>query len=308
MARIGILLMAYGTPRSLEEVEAYYTHIRGGRRPSPEQVAALQERYRRIGGRSPLLEITQAQARALAARLEAMAFGHTFRVRIGMRHSPPFIEEAVADLLAEGISQLVAIPLAPHYSRMSVGAYHAAVRRALSDRGADIALLEIHRWGSHPLFLMAVAIRLREALEGLPPEATHVLFTAHSLPARLRAEGDPYEAELLDSAGRVARLLGLERWTFAYQSASATGEPWLGPDLLEVLTDLAREGQVRHVVVCPIGFIADHLEVLYDLDVEAREHAERLGLTFRRSRSLNDDPLLIETLAALVCEAIGGSA
>lgn len=306
MARIGVLLMAYGTPASLEDVEAYYTHIRGGRPPSPEQVEALRERYRRIGGRSPLLEITLRQAEALAARLARLALGHAFRVRVGMRHAPPFIEEAVVALLAEGIDRLIAFPMAPHFSRMSVGAYHAAVRRALAERGVALPVVEIRGWGAHPWFVMAVAERLREALADLPPEATEVIFTAHSLPARLRAEGDPYEIELWDSARRVARLIGWERWRFAYQSASATGEPWLGPDLLEVLEEIAREGKARHVVVCPIGFVADHLEILYDLDVEAREAADRWGLAFRRTRSLNDDPLLIEGLAALVSEAVVG--
>ncbi|WP_376791045.1 ferrochelatase [Thermoflexus sp.] len=304
MARIGVLLMAYGTPRSLEDVEAYYTHIRGGRPPSPERVAELQERYRRIGGRSPLFEITLRQAQALEARLARLALGHSFRIRVGMKHSPPFIDEAVAGLLEEGIERLVAIALAPHYSRMSVGAYHAAVREALARRSAALPVAEIRGWGSHPLFVIAVAERLKEALEDLPRQETMVIFTAHSLPARLREEGDPYETELLDSARRVARVLGLDHWRFAYQSASATGEPWLGPDLLEVLEAIARQGEARHVVVCPIGFLADHLEILYDLDVEAREAAEGWGLSFRRTRSLNDDPLLIETLMALVSEAL----
>ncbi len=307
MARIGVLLMAYGTPRSLEEVEAYYTHIRGGRPPTPEQLAALQARYRRIGGRSPLLEITLRQAEALGARLGRLALGHSFHVRAGMKHAPPFIEEAVTELLEEGVKRLVAIALAPHFSRMSVGAYHAAVRRALAARSATIPVVEVGGWGAHPLFVMAVAERLKEALADWSLSETAVIFTAHSLPARLREEGDPYEAELLDSARRVARVLGLERWRFAYQSASATGEPWLGPDLLEVMEAIARAKEARHVVVCPIGFLADHLEVLYDLDVEAREAAEALGLSFRRTRSLNDDPLLIEALAALVIEALTDS-
>jgi ferrochelatase len=304
MARIGVLLMAYGTPSSLEEVEAYYTHIRGGRPPSPGQVEELRARYQRIGGRSPFLEITLRQAEALAARLARIALGHSFHVRVGMRHAPPFIEEAVSGLVREGIDRLIALALAPHFSRMSVGAYHAAMRRALAAHAAVLPVVEIGGWGDHPLFLMAVAERLREALADLPADATEVIFTAHSLPARLRAEGDPYEVELLDSARRVARMVGWTRWRFAYQSASATGEPWLGPDLLEVLEDIARKGEARHVVVCPIGFVADHLEILYDLDVEAREAAARWGLDFRRTRSLNDDPLLIEALAALVCEAV----
>jgi len=304
MARIGVLLMAYGTPRSLEEVEAYYTHIRGGRPPSPEQVEALRERYCRIGGRSPLLEITMREAQALEARLARLSLGHSFCVRVGMRHAPPFIEEAVAGLLAEGVERLIALAMAPHFSRMSVGAYHAAVRRALVAHGAAIPVVEIGGWGAHPLFVMAMAERLKEALEDLPEGETIVIFTAHSLPARLREEGDPYEVELLDSARRVARMLGWKRWRFAYQSISATGEPWLGPDLREVLEGIAKGREARHVVICPIGFVADHLEILYDLDVEAREAAQGWGLTFRRTRSLNDDPLLIECLAALVTEAV----
>jgi ferrochelatase len=183
-------------------------------------------------------------------------------------------------------------------------AYHAAMCRALAARAAALPVVEIGGWGDHPLFLMAVAERLREALADLPPEATEVIFTAHSLPARLREEGDPYEEKLLGSARRAARPAGVERWRFAYQSASATGEPWLGPDLLEVLEDIACKGEAQCVVVCPIGFVADHLEIFYDLDVEAREAATQRGLDFRRTCSLNDDPLLIEALAALVCAAI----
>lgn len=304
MARIGVLLMAYGTPRSLEDVETYYTHIRGGRPPSTAQVAELQERYRRVGGRSPLLEITLSQARALEARLARLALGHSFHVRAGMKHAPPFIEEAVVELLEEGVDRLIAIALAPHFSRMSVGAYHTALRQALVARGASLPVAAIRSWGAHPLFITTVAERLREALVDLPPEETQVIFTAHSLPARLREEGDPYEIELLDSARRVARVLGWKRWRFAYQSASATGEPWLGPDLLEVLEAIARGKEARFVVICPIGFVADHLEILYDLDIEAQEAAQAWGLSFRRTRSLNEDPMLIETLMALVIEAL----
>lgn len=277
-----LLCMAYGAPRDDSQVETYFTHIRGGRPPSPAALQDLRERYRAIGG-SPLERITNRQAAALGRRLG-------IRSLVGMKHAPPFIADAVAEARAEGYQRLVALPLAPHYARMSVGGYERAIREVWE---GDLEF--IGGFSEHPAFIGAVAGRLREAMA----EATHdrVFFTAHSLPQRVVAEGDPYDRRLLESARRVAEVVSLDvPWEFAYQSASATGEPWLGPDLLDAIE---RSG-ARRVLVCPIGFVADHLEILYDLDVEAQEFAREHGIELRRTAMFNDRPEFIEALAEVV--------
>lgn len=300
----GVLLMAYGSPSGPEALDAYYTRIRGGSPPSAEMLEELTARYRAIGGRSPLPEITRGQADALQARLDALA-PQRFRVYVGMRHAPPFIAEAVAAMAADGITRGVALALAPHYSRMSVGAYVAAAEAARAGTPGAPVLRYVERWGDHPLFLDAVADRLRAALAGLAEaggRSAPVVFTAHSLPERVLAPGDPYPEELRRTCGGVAARAGVERWELAFQSAGRTADPWLGPDVREAIRRLGAEG-ARTVAVCAVGFIADHLEVLYDLDIEARAEAERLGLRFARAGSLNDHPLLITALAELVREA-----
>ena len=280
--RTALLCMAYGAPRDESEVEAYFTHIRGGRPPTPEALAELKQRYEAIGG-SPLERITRRQAAALGARLG-------MRSLVGMKHAEPYIAEAIAEARAEGFERIVALPLAPHYARMSVGAYEKAIREAW-----DGALEFIGGFSEHPAFVGAVAGCIREALHGWTPD--RVFFTAHSLPARVVAEGDPYDERLLESARRAAEAVPLEMpWEFAYQSASATGEPWLGPDLLDALE---RSG-ARRALVCPIGFVADHLEILYDLDVEAQAFAREHGIELRRTEMFNDRPEFIEALAEVV--------
>ncbi|MDR7449774.1 MAG: ferrochelatase [Armatimonadota bacterium] len=288
-----VLLMAYGSPRSLDDVEAYYTHIRGGRRPSPELLADLVERYRAIGGRSPLPEITARQAAALEEELRRR--GHPVPVRVGMKHSAPFIGEAVQALAAEEVTHLVGLVLAPHYSRMSIGQYVAAAEAA---RPAGVTAVYVEQWHDHPGYLRVVAERVRAGLAGLPEPAT-VVFTAHSLPERILAWDDPYPRQVEESARLAAALAGVERWTVAYQSAGRTAEPWLGPDLRSTLADLRRR-DVRGVLVAPIGFVADHLEVLYDVDLEAQSEAERLGMRLARTAMPNDAPDFIAVLADLV--------
>ncbi|MBI3966809.1 MAG: ferrochelatase [Chloroflexi bacterium] len=302
MQRSAILLMAYGSPSSLAEVEPYFTHIRGGRRPSPDHLHEITERYHRIGGRSPLLDITRRVARSLQADLDRSGNPDRFTVYLGMKHSAPFIADVVLQIVADGLDEIIALPLAPHYSRMSVGAYHKAVAEAMGVSNPLIRLRPVYHWGAHPRFVQLVASRVEDALGGWPDERTQVIFTAHSLPERLRREGDPYEAELMESADLVAGAVGLRRWSFAFQSASPTGEPWLGPDHQDVIRELAASGEVDRVLVCPVGFVADHLEVLYDLDVETRALAEELGLEFRRTRSLNDDSRFVQVLSEVVRE------
>ena len=300
----GVLLMAYGSPSGEDDLEVYYTDIRGGRRPSPELLEELAGRYRAIGGRSPLLQITQGQADALQARLTAQATGR-YRVYVGMKHARPFIAQAVAKMAAEGIAQAVGIALAPHYSKVSIGTYIQAAEAARTGPAAALTFRYVERWGDHPLFVEALADRLTMALAQVPEAerpGVPVIFTAHSLPERILSWADPYPDELRRTSQLVAERCGVRRWRFAYQSAGRTPDPWLGPDVLTTLRQLHAEGE-RTVVVCSVGFITDHLEVLYDLDIEARGLADRLGMRFFRVGSLNDHPLLIDALADLVQKA-----
>jgi ferrochelatase len=277
--------MAYGSPDGEDGIEPYFTHIRGGRPPSAESLAELRGRYRAIGG-SPLTEITRAQARALAGRLDMPVFA-------GMKHAPPFIADGAAEARAAGIERLVGLPLAPHYAEMSVGAYFTALRQAW-----DGELILVRGFHDHPAFVAVVRALLDEALASFEPE--RIVFTAHSLPARIEAAGDLYRERLLDSCRLVAEGSELPLWEFAFQSASHTGEPWLGPDLLEAL---ARSG-ARKALVCPIGFVADHLEILFDIDLEAMAFAREHGIELRRTQSFNARPEFIDALAAVVRDAV----
>jgi ferrochelatase len=292
--------MAYGTPSRPEDLEAYYTHIRRGRRPPPELLAELRERYAAIGGRSPLLEITRTQASGLRRALRAA--GHDrVRVAVGMKHSPPFLEAAARELLAAGAEHLVGLVLAPHYSRMSVQAYGDRVQAALAAEGTGVRCELVRSWATAPGYVSYLAKAVEDALARLGTAAAgaEVVFTAHSLPERILAVGDPYPRELRATAEAVARAAGLERWSIAWQSAGRTSEPWIGPDVLEVLPRLAAAGATG-VVVCPAGFVSDHLEVLYDLDVEAAAELRRIGLPFTRTATPNADPALSDTLAGVV--------
>ncbi len=283
--RTAVVLMAYGSPARLEDIPAYLQDIRGGRPVSPTLVAEVVERYRRIGG-SPLNEITERQRAALERELGLPAY-------VGMKHWQPRISEAVEQAMAAGAERIVGLVLAPHYSRVSIGGYRARLEEALADR-AELVFVE--SWHDHGPFVDVVTERLRNT-------TAHVVFTAHSLPERLLVEGDPYGDQLLETSRLVADRAGVESWSFAFQSASPTGEPWLGPDILDELDALDDRG-VRDVLLAPVGFVSDHLEILWDLDVEARERAAALGLTLDRIESPNDDPAFIRGLAELVKEAL----
>jgi len=288
---VGVLAMAYGTPAAPDDVEAYYTHIRHGRPPTPEQLADLQRRYDAIGGISPLLEITRAQC----ARLQG-ALGDGYLVGLGQKHAAPYVEDGVQALAAAGVSDVVGLVLAPHYSAMSIGQY--ADRLAKAAAAAGLAATTVESWHTVPAYVTFLAGAVRDALTTVPAGA-EVVFTAHSLPQRITETGDPYPEQLRETAVEVVGRLGLDRWSTAWQSAGRTPEPWLGPDILNVLRGRAAAGSPG-VVVCPCGFTADHLEVLYDLDIEARHLADSLGLPFARTRSLNDDPAVFAALADLV--------
>jgi protoporphyrin/coproporphyrin ferrochelatase len=282
-----VVLMAYGSPERIEDVPAYFADIRGGRPVRQEAVDELVERYRRVGT-SPLNRITEAQRAGLEQALG-------FPVYAGMKHWEPRIADAAARATQDGARHVVGLVLAPHYSRMSIGGYRERLEAALN---GTTELTMVESWHDHPPYLDLLADRVREA--GLDDE-THVVFTAHSLPERILSEGDPYRDQLLETSRAVATRLDLrdERWSFAFQSASATGEPWLGPDILDHLDQLHVRG-ARKVLVTPVGFVADHLEILWDLDVEALEKARALGVELNRIESMNDDPRFVSALADLV--------
>jgi ferrochelatase len=298
--RIGVLVMAYGTPRSPADVEAYYTDIRRGRAPTPELLAQLQGRYEAIGGISPLAQRTEAQRAALAAALDALRPGQ-FEVVLGQKHATPFVEDAVQTLADRGISRAVGLVLAPHYSGFSVGQYHQ--RAAAKGIEVGVELLPIDQWHLEPAYLDFLTGALGDARAELP--ARHkVLFTAHSLPERVLVD-DPYPEQLHQSAAAVAERAGLlpwPDWAIAWQSAGRTPEPWRGPDILEVIRDLGATGRTEGVAVCAQGFVADHLEVLYDLDIEATKVAADHGLAFSRTRSLNADPTVMAALAERILD------
>jgi protoporphyrin/coproporphyrin ferrochelatase len=278
-----VVLMAYGSPDRLEDVPDYYADIRGGRPISPERLEELVERYRRldIEERNPLNEITE---RTRAALEEAAGVP----VYTGMRHWRPRIAEAAERALAGGARTIVGLVLAPHYSGMSIGTYRRLLEEAVGGR-AEVVFVE--RWGAEPGYVELLAERVR----GAP----HVVFTAHSLPERILAQGDPYRDELLESSRLVAERAGVADWSFSFQSASPTGEPWLGPDIVDHLDELHAQG-VDDVLVCPIGFVSDHLEIRWDIDTEAQEKAAELGMTLGRIEMPNADPAFVAVLETLV--------
>jgi ferrochelatase len=279
-----VVLMAYGSPERIADVPAYYADIRGGRPVRPELVEELTARYRRLGieDRNPLNEITERTRAALERELG-------LPVLTGMKHWTPRIADAVNTALAGGATTIVGLVLAPHYSRMSIGGYRVQLEDALVDRAE---LLFVDSWHDDPALVELWADRLRDT-------DAHVVFTAHSLPARILDEDDPYQAQLLDSATAIAQAAGLGEWSFSFQSESPTGEPWLGPDILDHLEELQAQG-VDRVLLAPIGFVADHLEIRWDLDTEARERAAELGLSLARAEMPNDDPAFVGALAGIV--------
>ena len=322
--RTAVLLMAYGTPNTLEEIEPYYTDIRGGRKPSPENLQELIERYRHISGavsptpadgtenaknilglahalRTRLLEITREQARSLQTLL-----GDEFQVYVGMKHWHPYIAQAVAEIIRDGCPRVIALALAPHYSRFSIDGYIERVREAVAKSGVPLDVTYVKSWNVHPLFLQSIAERMQAAREkfgGRDWQDIEVIFSAHSLPEKILQSNDPYPQELRETCEGAAALLGLPRWRFAYQSAGRTGEKWLGPEILSTLDACAAEGRTR-VLIAPIGFVADHLEVLFDIDEECAERAKTLGIEMHRIESPNASPTFIAALAAIVRESL----
>ena len=297
--RTAVMLMGYGTPRTPADILAYYTDIRRGNPPTAEQLENLTARYEAIGGISPLAERSEAQRRAVQAALDQRANGR-YHVVLGMKHATPFIEEAVDKLAAQGFRHIVGLVLAPHYSAFSVGQYLDRLTTAATAH--DIAVGSIRSWATEPAFIDFIATAVRGKLASLPEDA-RVLFTSHSLPERILVSGDPYPSELEATAQAVASEVGLDNWGVAWQSAGRTPEPWLGPDILQVIDELAADGHTQAVLVSAVGFVADHLEVLYDLDIEACRRASAHGLAFERTACVNDDPAVMAALADLIIGA-----
>jgi ferrochelatase len=296
---IGVLVMAYGGPASLEDIPGYLADIRAGR-PTPREVLdEITENYRAIGGRSPLLEATQRQVDALASRL-----GDGYRCYLGMRHWAPWIEEVVGEMVEDGITRAVALVLAPHFSALSVARYQQKVADGLDLYRGRIDVAHVGSYHDHPGLVDAFASRVEDGLSRWPEDArgrVHVVFSAHSLPLRVITSGDPYDEQCRETASLVAERAGLppDRWSWSYQSAGRTPEPWAGPDLGDHLEELAERG-VRDVVSVPVGFVSDHVELLFDVDIRAQGIAKRLEMRLERPPALNDDARFVDALAEIV--------
>jgi len=296
--KTGVLVMAYGTPTTPADVEPYYTRIRHGRPPTPELLKELQDRYNDLGGTSPLAARTAAQVAGIAAELERR-FPGQFDVRFGSKYEPPMIEDIAPSFVADGFEHVIGLVLAPHSSSMSTTQYMDRARACLGDH---LRLSEIHSWWDVPAFIDIIAQRVNDALATIPEErraTTEVLFSAHSLPEKILAHGDTYPEQLRASAQLAADAAGLASWDLAWQSAGRTADPWIGPDILDVLR-AKHEAGITDVVSCPIGFVSDHLEVLFDIDIQAQELSHELGIILVRTASLNDDPAFLSMLADVV--------
>jgi ferrochelatase len=291
-----VLLMAYGSPNSLDEVGEYLRQVRGGRLPTPEEVERVRDRYRQVGGQTPLLKITLAQAKALEAKLQSDGFDS--KVYVGMKHWHPFIEDVVEKIESDGAQGIIGFALAPHYSKLSIGGYADAVRRGLARTGRPVPFTMVESWHNQQSLITALSRRVRDGLEKFnEPSKAVVLFTAHSLPKKFVGDDDPYWSQLHETSQLVASKSGIKSWDFAFQSAGHPVESWMGPGIKEKITELSDRG-FRELLVCPIGFVSDHLEILYDLDIEAKRYASSLGVRLGRTASLNDDPEFINAIAS----------
>lgn len=303
---IGILFMAYGGPEGLDEMAGYLADIRAGRVTSSAILEEITNNYRQIGGKSPLPEFTALQVNATMKALENLET--PIKAYVGMRHWSPWIEDAVREMLDDGIEKAVAIVLAPHYSSMSVEKYQKKIKAALKMNHGHIDFSFINEYHTEPGYITALADRVRAGINTWSEDErddVHVILSAHSLPVRIEREGDPYSKQLLESAALVAKQAGLndEQWSWSYQSAGRSPEPWLGPQLDEHMNDLAARG-IKKMVSVPVGFVSDHVEILFDIDIAAQEVAEELGVTLVRPPALNDDPLFIGTLASVIARKL----
>jgi ferrochelatase len=303
MTKKAVLMMAYGTPSSIDQMQYYLADIRGGRPMSEAFVEEFKHRYSLIGG-SPLTQLTYEQAKKTGEELQRR--GYDIAVYVGMRHWSPWIKDAIGQMYLHDIEEAVAIVMAPHYSKMSIGRYWTKIEEAQQMYGTTISFSYVDAWYQQPKFLQAVENNIRAGLEKFSPEvrdSVKVVFTAHSLPERLLKMGDPYDSQLKDNAQIVAGRLGNIDWMFSYQSAAETGEPWLGPQIEEVIATLAKEG-FQNMLVAPIGFVCDHVEILFDIDIEAKQIAAEHGIRLERIESMNSKPLFIEAVADAIVEKL----
>ncbi|MFN3597028.1 MAG: ferrochelatase [Rubricoccaceae bacterium] len=306
-APIGVLFMAYGGPASLDEIAGYLADIRQGRPTTRAVLDEITNNYRQIGGASPILELTQAQIAGAMAHLNPPGRSERFRAYLGMRHWAPWIEETVGQMIDDGITRAVAIVLAPHYSTLSIAKYQGKVRDGLNLYRGDMAVAYVDAYPDAELLVDAFADRVRQGLAAFPEaerDAVHVVLSAHSLPVRILREGDPYQEQLWLTARLIAERAGLrpDQWSWSYQSEGRSPEPWLGPQLEDHLPALHEARGIDKVVSLPIGFVSDHVEILFDIDVEAQAAARARGMTLVRPPSLNDDPRYTRLLAELVEE------
>lgn len=303
MSKSAVLLLAYGGPDKLDDIPAYLLDIRGGRETPSQLIDEISERYRLIGGRSPLLAITRRVATKLEQRCDRPVY-------VGMRHWHPYIADVVAQMADDGFDQFVAICMAPHYSMLSIAKYREQLEEALTavklTTGSQMSFTFVEDWFRQPAYLTGVANNVRQTLARWPDDKqgqVRTIFTAHSLPEFILERGDPYDGQLLETAVLLANELAFskEQWTFSYQSAAKTGIPWLGPQIEDLVVDLAGSGE-KDLLIAPIGFIADHVEILYDIDIGLQEIARSQGARLERTPMLNDDTNLVEALASLVAE------
>ncbi len=309
-APVAVVLMSYGSPTSIDDIEPYYTDIRRGRPPTPEALADLRARYEALGGVHALAETTAAQRAALVAALERLDPGR-YDVQLGYKHAAPKVATTAERVARSGAGTIVGLTLAPHYSRGSIGGYLSGLRAGVEAAGTSPRLVEIESWATDPAYVEFLAGEVGRRRDALAADGhrVRVVFTAHSLPEKVISGGDPYPDELRATADAVADRLGLAEgrdWQLGWQSAGRTADPWLGPDILETIDDLAEDPDVDAVVVCACGFVADHLEVRYDLDIEARGRALDRGLAFDRTASVADDVTVMTSLARTIHEQVGG--
>ncbi|TSB45774.1 ferrochelatase [Alkalicoccobacillus porphyridii] len=298
--KLGILVMAYGTPRSKEDVEPYYTHIRRGRKPSEEALTDLMDRYEAIGGLSPLARITEQQAKGLEDLLNEMLEDYDVKAYLGLKHITPFIEDAVAEMVKDGVEEAVSIVLAPHFSTFSVKSYNGRAQ-AEAERLGGLTIHSVESWYKEPRFLDYWTTQIKETMDKVKDKSkTCVIFSAHSLPEKIIAAGDPYPDQLQETADLIAEKAGITHYEVGWQSAGNTPEPWIGPDVQDLTRDLYHEKGYEAFVYCPVGFVADHLEVLFDNDYECKVVTDELGVDYYRPAMPNDQPEFLLCLATVV--------
>jgi len=300
--KIGLLIMAYGTPNKPEEIEPYYTHIRHGHRPTDEQLEDLKNRYESIGGVSPLARITKEQAESLEKKLNQSQDQYEFKAYLGLKHIAPFIEDGVKAMKEDGVEKAVALVLAPHYSTFSVKSYMDRAQKTSEEIGGP-KILTVESWYEEPGFINWWAKRIKDIFTTIPEnehDQTVVIISAHSLPEKIIAAGDPYPDQLKETAKLIAEAAGVPHYAVGWQSAGQTAEPWIGPDVQDLTRDLFNEKGYRHFIYCPVGFVAEHLEVLFDNDYECKVVTEELGVNYHRPPMPNADPEFIDVLATVV--------